>query len=300
MITLILTKLLTLLVYPLAAAMLVGAIALALSFTRWRLIGQMLLGLALVALWIAATPFTKILPLGMYPLGTAMLVGTIALALSFTRWRRIGQVLLGFALVAHWIASTPVFANWLELRLKSQFPPQSIERLPQSDAVIVLGGVAANLGNPADRIMHALRIYRAGKASLIVISGGNLQQVGVPESQLIADLLVELGAPRSALILETGSRNTRENALNTAAIFEKNGWRNGLLVTSGAHMPRALAAFRKVGLSVTPTATDISVGPFFLLSSFLDLLPDAWALGRTMIAIKEMIGISVYRYRGWA
>ena len=65
-------------------------------------------------------------------------------------------------------------------------------------------------------------------------------------------------------------------------------------------MPRALAAFRKVGLSVTPTATDISVGPFFLLSSFLDLLPDAWALARTMIAIKEMIGISVYRYHGWA
>ena len=299
MITLFLTKLLLLLVYPLGGAMLVGAIALALSFTGWRRIGQVLLGFSLVALWIAATPITKFLPLLVYPLGGAMLVGAIALALSFTSWRRTGQVLFGFALVALWIAATPIFANWLKLRLESQFPPQSIEMLPQSDVVIVLGGVAADLGNPATRIMHALRIYRAGKASLIVISGGNRQKAGIPESQLIADLLVELGAPRSALILETGSRNTRENAVDTAAIFKEHGWRNGLLVSSGAHMPRALAAFQKVGVSVTPAATDIHAGSS-LFPTVLYLLPDVWALAQTMSAIKEMIGLWVYRYRGWA
>jgi hypothetical protein len=57
----------------------------------------------------------------------------------------------------------------------------------------------------ADRILH-----RAGKAPLIVISAGNLPwpPAVAPESQLIADLLVELGVPRSAMILESGSRNT--------------------------------------------------------------------------------------------
>ena len=85
----------------------------------------------------------------------------------------------------------------------------------------------------------------------------------------------------------------------TAAIFKEHGWRNGLLVTSGVHMPRAVAAFRKAGLDVTPAATDVHAGhPRF--TSLLDLLPDAGALARTTLAIKEIIGLCVYRYRGWA
>jgi uncharacterized SAM-binding protein YcdF (DUF218 family) len=253
---------------------------------------------------------TKFLALFVYPLGAAILVGAIALALSFTDWRRVAQVLLGLALVSLWVAATPVFANWLTWRLESQFPPVSIETLPQSDVVIVLGGIlgqplpprrAADLNDSADRIMHAWRIYRAGKASLFVISAGNLpwEEVAAPEAQLIADLLVELGAPRSALVLETESRNTRENAVNTAAIFKEYGWRTGLLVTSGAHMPRALAAFQKVGLALTPAATDIRASPPHV-SNLLDLLPDADALAGTTSAIKEMIGLLVYRALGWA
>ncbi len=61
-------------------------------------------------------------------------------------------------------------------------------------------------------------------------------------------------------------------------------------------MPRALAAFRNVGLEVTPAATDVSArdfgGPFALL-------PDAEELARTSTAVKEIVGTLVYRYRGW-
>ena len=120
-----------------------------------------------------------------------------------------------------------------------------------------------------------------------------------PQAELIADFLVELGVPRTALILETASRNTRESAVNTAAIFKEHGWRTGLLVTSGAHMPRALAAFQKLGLDVTPAATDIHARPLKSVGLF-DLLPDAEALVRTTSAIKEMIGLSIYSLRGWA
>jgi uncharacterized SAM-binding protein YcdF (DUF218 family) len=238
---------------------------------------------------------TKLLSLFIYPLGAAILISASALALSFTSWRRIGQVLLGCALAALWIAATPAFANWLSWRLESQVPPVSLESLPQSDAVILLGGT------PVSRMMRALRLYRAGKAPFIVITGGNLpwQRAGVPEAQRVADFLVEIGAPRSALILETGSRNTRENAVNTAAIFKEHGWRHGLLVTEGLHMPRALASFHEVGLDVTPAATDIPSGSL-TFDSVLDFLPDVGALVWTTSAIKEIIGLCVYRYRGWA
>jgi uncharacterized SAM-binding protein YcdF (DUF218 family) len=120
-----------------------------------------------------------------------------------------------------------------------------------------------------------------------------------PEAQLIADFLVELGVPPSALILETESRNTRENAVNTAALFRRHGWQSGILVTSGVHMTRAAAAFQTAGVKITPAATDVHAGPTGSASA-LDLMPDAGALARTTLAIKEIIGVCVYRYRGWA
>ena len=121
---------------------------------------------------------TKDLPLFIYPLGAAIIVSATSLALSFTSWWRIGLVLLGFALVALWIAATPFFANWLNWRLESEFPPVNVETLPQSDAVILLGGVGLDLDNPANRIMHALQIYRAGKAPLIVYLRGKCRSFG--------------------------------------------------------------------------------------------------------------------------
>jgi uncharacterized SAM-binding protein YcdF (DUF218 family) len=100
-------------------------------------------------------------------------------------------------------------------------------------------------------------------------------------------------------VLETESRNTRENAINAARIVGERGWRTGLIVTSAVHMPRAVATFRRAGLDFLPAVTDIrAVPPFY--HSPLDLLPDAEALAASTLAIKEWLGLIVYRYRSWA
>jgi uncharacterized SAM-binding protein YcdF (DUF218 family) len=238
--------------------------------------------------------FTKLLTLVAYPLSAAILLGATALALSFTEWRGLGQLLLGFVLMVLWIAATPVCANWLSWRLGTKVPGLTLEALPRSDAVIVLGGASS------DRILRALRIYHAGKAPRILISGGTVPWLrqALPEARGIANILVEFGTPLSALILESNSRTTRENAINTTAIFKDNSWRTALLVTSVTQMPRALAAFRKAGLDVVPAA-DTFVGPP-QVDSLFDLLPDAWTLYWTTSALKEMIGLFIYRVRGWA
>jgi uncharacterized SAM-binding protein YcdF (DUF218 family) len=238
------------------------------------------------------TFLTKLLTPFIYPLGAAILVGVLALGLSFTKCRRGARIVLAVALVALWGSSTPVLANWLNARLQSGVPQVDLGLLPKSDVVIVLGGSQG-------RVLHALRLYRAGKAPLIAISGGNPLGEGVSEAQQNAELLVELGAPHYHLILETASRTTRENAVNIAAIFKEHGWRSGLLVTSGAHMPRALAAFQKVGLNVTPAATELrSWTPITISPS--NLIPSVEALAWTTSAIKEMLGLCFYRVRGWA
>jgi uncharacterized SAM-binding protein YcdF (DUF218 family) len=64
-------------------------------------------------------------------------------------------------------------------------------------------------------------------------------------------------------------------------------------------MPRAAATFRKVGFDVVPAAADFHTGwsSFGLLA---DWWPTARALDQSDLAIKEWLGLLVYRLRGWA
>ncbi len=253
---------------------------------------------------------SKLLPVFAYPIGLVILLGLLAVALSFTRFRTMARTLMVAGLAILWIASTPLFAGWLVAGLEGRVPPAAIDDLPVSDVVVVLGGaigqplpprLASDLGDAADRVLHAARIYKAGKAKYILVAAGNLPWLPgtTSEAELIRDLLVEFGVSPEAIVLETESRNTHENAINAAAIVGEQGWRSGIVVTSGAHMPRALAVFQRAGLDFAPAATDIQA-TFPLYNSPLDLLPDAEALALSTAAIKEWLGLLVYRWRGWA
>jgi uncharacterized SAM-binding protein YcdF (DUF218 family) len=253
---------------------------------------------------------SKIVSTFVYPLGAAILLIGIAFLASFHRLRRLVVFAITTALIGLWVSATPIAANVITGRLESDYPPADFQRLPPVDVIVVLGGFVGqpvpprlepDLSDAVDRVITALRLYRIGKAPRILISGGNLpwQALAAPEAELAADFLMELGVPRTAIFLETASRNTRENALNAKKIMDETGWKTGLLVTSGAHMPRALAAFRTVGLDLTPVSTDIR-SRLLLVESPLDFLPDAGALAMTTAAVKEWIGLAVYRYRGWA
>lgn len=252
---------------------------------------------------------SKLLPVFVYPLGFAILLVALSLLLSFTRYRRTARLGLVLAMAVLWMTSMPAFANWLYAGLEARHPPVPIDRFAKADVAIVLGGAvgqplpprtAPDVGEPADRILHAARIFHAGKIEHILVTGGNIpwQAAVAPEAELIAGLLAELGVPPDAIVVETQSRNTYENAVNSAEIIRDRGWRSAILVTSGAHMPRALAAFSKAGIDAIPASTDIRVR-FPLYDSALDFLPDAEALKRTSDAIREWIGIAVYRLRGW-
>lgn len=112
------------------------------------------------------------------------------------------------------------------------------------------------------------------------------------------DLLAEWGVPREAVVTETASTSTRENALFASEIVRARGWKRVLLVTSAAHMGRAVGAFRGAGLDVIPSATDYRVvepPPLDLL----DFLPDSSALDGTSAVFREVMGMWFYRWQGW-
>jgi uncharacterized SAM-binding protein YcdF (DUF218 family) len=144
-----------------------------------------------------------------------------------------------------------------------------------------------------------MRLYRAGKASRIIISGGNVfSQKGLDsEAAYTAVLLEELGIPKSVITVEGISRNTRENAVETARLLRSQGLGPVLLVTNAFHMPRAVAVFRSAGVEVIPSPSSISAQ--LAQPEILDWIPTMSGLDTLKSVLHEKMGILVYRARGW-
>ena len=78
-----------------------------------------------------------------------------------------------------------------------------------------------------------------------------------PESDTAARTLQEFGvAPRWS---GTRSRDTQENASELAALIGRQGIRRIALVTDAWHMPRAVVEFRRAGFEVVPAPTGFPV-----------------------------------------
>jgi uncharacterized SAM-binding protein YcdF (DUF218 family) len=232
------------------------------------------------------------------PPGALILLALVGLWLAWRDWR-FGKSLVVLSLAVFWLLATPAVSDILRYSLEKRFPPRSIGDVPEADAIVALGGGMEpptsrnpypDLGAAADRYWHAWRLWRAGKAPEIVVSGGALPWTdsASTEADAAVRFLTDLGVPADRILLESASLDTRENALRTEAVLRTRGARRVLLVTSALHMRRALARFGIPGIEVIPVATDHEVaadppGP-------IRWLPDTDALDGSRRALKEYLG----------
>lgn len=245
--------------------------------------------------------FSKVFTALISPLGTAvalLVLGLLLQSLGSVRardWaRRCAWVGTGWLLV--W--SLPVVSDSLRGWIEGQAGPRTVAGVVAAPVMVVLGGGVAgprppervdpDLGRSADRLWHAARLFKMGKARRVILSGGVVRGGDGSEADAMAEFLADLGVPRSAMVLESGSGNTAENALQTRALLQPEGISEIVLVTSALHMPRARAAFEQAGFTLHPAPTDVEViaMPFDLLR----VLPDAQALEGSGRAFKELAG----------
>ena len=251
----------------------------------------------------------KFLSLWIYPLGSAVVLWAAGLALFALRRRRAGAVVLFLGLAWLWIWSMPAVADRATGLLEREWRYEAADSFPRADAIVVLGGAFSSgqgewpypdAGGGVDRYWHGARLYRAGRAPMVVLSGSRnpKRPDSWSEAESGALFLADLGVPASAIVIDSEARTTRGNVVHIGEILRDRGIDDFLLVTSARHMTRSTAAFRAAGFEPIPAPADFSAvaDPAFSVRRFL---PSAGALSRSTSAIHEIVGGWFYRVMGW-
>ncbi|XCN72183.1 MAG: YdcF family protein [Candidatus Electrothrix aestuarii] len=164
---------------------------------------------------------TKLLPLPVYPLGMGIVLIFASFILLRGNRRWLAGMTLLLSVIVLWGASTQKVADFIMYSLERHYPPVAVQDTPRAEAIVILGGMTrgmvpgtglTDLGEAVDRLVHGARLFKQGKAPLLILSAGNAPgyQSG---AEAMADILELFGISKEDMLLETKSRNTLQNAL---------------------------------------------------------------------------------------
>lgn len=244
----------------------------------------------------------KLLSLALLPPLAPMLVVLAGLLLA-RRGRRGGPAIVWAGLLAMYALSTPAGVGWMLAGLETT-PPLSAEAARRAQAIVILAGGqrrhAPEFGGPTinalslERLRYGARLARQTGLP-VLLSGGTLREE-FAEAQLMREaLLQDFGI--AAQWTESTSRDTRENARNSALALGREGIARILLVTHAAHMPRARAEFAAAGLEVIAAPTAWQSAPGGEALELRDFVPTPRAAFSGWYATHEWLGLLALRLR---
>ena len=198
-----------------------------------------------------------------------------------------------------YLLSTPAIAYRLVDSLQSRYPV--LTQVPaDAQVIVVLGGGrnrdAVEYGGDTveyftlERLRYAARLQRETGLPILA-SGGRLYGEARSEASLMKEAL-EQDFNAAVRWSEGRSRDTFQNAFNTARLLREQQLKRVLLVTHGWHMPRSMWSFQQTGLDITPA-------PTALQNPWHDwvLVPNYRALYLASNALSEWLAIAWYRLR---
>jgi hypothetical protein len=134
---------------------------------------------------------------------------------------------------------------------------------------------------------------RFPRAKLVMSTGDN-QGLGIPNSRVMAEYAIGLGVPPENILEEDQSLNTYENILFSKEIVERERFRQPTFVTLDLYTRRVVATAQKLGWQ-----------DFYWLSAFSKGEPAhgyKWLQthSRGTILCYEVLAFACSRIRGWA
>ena len=219
--------------------------------------------------------------------------------------RRFATAVLGLTLLWMYVSAIPVLTPFLIVPLECNYPNHLVEQLPEADVIHLLGG-GMNTGGvtnalrqieggwlpdcreSADRVWHGARLWRAGKAPKLLITGPECSFSSLP-------FLADLGVDTNAVIVAESPRTTEEEA---KWVEEEIGLGRRsvkvLVVTTAIHMRRAMMLYQRFAPNVEaiPAATDYMELPYegFRKIHWKGFIPSSEAMSRNNQVLHEYIG----------
>ncbi|MEO6390871.1 MAG: YdcF family protein [Pyrinomonadaceae bacterium] len=142
-----------------------------------------------------------------------------------------------------------VFGAYQFISLRSQ---NTATQVAPADCLVVLGASVWANEQPSnvlrDRIARAADLYHEGVAKKIIVTGG-VGRFPPAEAEVERRGLVAAGVPHDAIIMETESTSTADQARMIKTIADREGFHSIALVTSFYHEKRAMHLFRQAGLT---------------------------------------------------
>ena len=127
-------------------------------------------------------------------------------------------------------------------------------------AIVVLGAAQYD-GRPsavfAARLDHAVKLYLAGTAPWLVVTGGKLPGDRTTEAAVARAYALERGVPPDRILMEDTGRSTLESLRSVGVILRQEGIHDAVFVSDRTHMLRVLRMARDQGITAygSPTPT---------------------------------------------
>lgn len=151
---------------------------------------------------------------------------------------------------------------------------------PTSAEAIVVLGAAQYDGRPSAvlqaRLDHAVELYEAGVASVVVVTGGKQAGDRFTEASAAAGYLIRAGVPEAALRLESQGSSSWESLAAAARFLRTEGITDVVLVSSPYHALRTERIAAEVGLSGDASPAEETAG---LVSRVGKLAKETLAVG---------------------
>jgi uncharacterized SAM-binding protein YcdF (DUF218 family) len=252
-------------------------------------------------------PLSKVIYFLITPSNFLIFAVLLGVLLGVTRLRRTGTflALLGAAGLA--FGGLAPLSEAVLLPLEQRFPAFPADGPPPTGIIVLGGGIESGLSearaqvvvnDAGERPIYLADLARRFPTAQLVFSGGSgFIGGGISEADIVSRQADTIGVPRTRLILENRSRNTRENAVFTAALVLPKPGERWLLVTSAWHMPRAVGCFRQAGFTVDAFPVDYRTRGWGDVTRFNGFASDG--LLQLDLGVKEWIGLVVYRWAGY-
>ena len=233
----------------------------------------------------------KLITAMMLPPFNILILWLFSLLFSFFKYKTLSRLCAFFGIMLLYLVSIPYTAQTLKDSLVTE-DHLTLNDYKQAQAIVLLGGGVrdskelASSATQLERLRYAAYLQKETQLPLL-ISG--VSPTGASEGKVSAqELQTFFNVPTKWL--EEKSLTTKENALYTRQLLEKEGIHKIILVTNEWHMQRAKLLFQQQGFDVLPASVGEGITPDSYALNMMHFVPQAGAMAKNMQLLKEWIG----------